>query len=726
MEGAEPEAPPEAAAPEDQEIVKELGNDVYSLTGVDDAVSKPEAAPSNDNDDEAKPASEHGEPEKEEAGSDAGEKAEGGEEEKKSGSSSNKEKSASEHDGNESEGKKEKSGSSDHEEKAKSESDKEKEKSESDKEKEKSESDKEKSESEKEKEKSESEKEKEKSESEKEKEKSGSEKEKSESEKEKEKSESEKEKEKSGSEKEEQKEESGAAREEEEVRERKAEEEEKKESGSEKAASGDEKPGNEEEDKKEKSGAASDSEKEKSHESEKKSSSDHEKKSDNGEEQPEHKSGSAKASSSSSSSSDDEGSAKKEEEAPAPTSDVAHSDDDDAQTKPLDEWNNEKAEDEKPEEDAPQEEEQPPPKPVTTASKGRREPVKGMTVKDDYKPPTIKSPRSIPGEIAIAQLPPLATDPDKDAESERMLKKFRDRGIVPAESDLRAQLQQYIQRQKVNSLCKNKFTEAAKYQELARKLTQAIEQAGSKDMAKQRLEVLQQKLSIAREKVVAFEVETKRLLKEEAEKQKQKKYALEEQQDEELGAFEDKWNDQEFLAKFAKPSGKLLALKKTERSLILAKDFEKAEGYKTQVEELEKEESENAQVRAKTEMKQQYQRLLQKHENERTALAASSQKAIELLQHDRETQLTTLTAVQTKIQNQIDEMKSSRAAPLPPLKPIRSRSATQELFPQEVMTPRTAQRLALYKARMTQPKVIVRPLGSISRRGRRRNNKPGG
>lgn len=647
MEGAEPELPPEQTSQGDDQIAPELGNEVYSLTGVDDALSKPEAAPQPESDrkeEEEETKEPHSDHENDSPHAEEEAQAEPPETEEDHPEPESKQ-SASDHEPNHEEEEQHKSSSS---------SDKEKKSSDS-------------------------------SDAEHDTKKSASA------------SDEEKEKEHSN---EEEKNDSQHS-------EHETEEEAKQEE-----------PEHEEEEKNDSEHSQKDSEEdvkqeEPAHEEEERH-----------EEADEPKSKSSSSSSSSSSEAEPEGDSKAEaepehDEEPAPVADseLTQSEAEEEETKLLEE---------RPEpEEEPQEEELPkevPSKPATSNAKSRgNRPVKGMTVKDDYKAPTLKSPRSIPGEVSVTNLPPLVTDPEKDAESERLLKKFRDRGIAPTESDLRSQLTQYIQRQKVNALCKNRFTEAAKLQELARKLTLAIEQAGSKDVKKEKLDVLEQKLAIARERVTAHEAETRKLMREEAAKQKQRMRALEDQQDTELGDFEDKWNDPEFLAKFAKPSANLLALKKVERALILAKDFEKADGYKVRVEELEKEESNNAQNRARMEMKQQYQRLLQRHETERNALSESSKKAMEMLQHDRETQLATLNAVQSKIQTQIDDMKNSRAQPLPPLKPGRSRSATQELFPQEVMTPRTAQRLALYKARMTQPKVVVRPLGVISRRGRRRN-----
>jgi predicted PolB exonuclease-like 3'-5' exonuclease len=91
---------------------------------------------------------------------------------------------------------------------------------------------------------------------------------------------------------------------------------------------------------------------------------------------------------------------------------------------------------------------------------------------------------------------------------------------------------------------------------------------------------------------------------------------LELKQGEELDSFEDKWNDAEFLKKYARPSAQLIQMKVTERSLILLKMFDEAAALQKQIREMEKRESDMAQRLAECDMENERRGIIGKHKRQ--------------------------------------------------------------------------------------------------------------
>jgi hypothetical protein len=295
-----------------------------------------------------------------------------------------------------------------------------------------------------------------------------------------------------------------------------------------------------------------------------------------------------------------------------------------------------------------------------------------------------------------------------------MLRQFVERNIIP-EPEYRTQVIQYIQRQKVNAICASRFAQAGELQQISQRLVQAIAAVNSEGHVGVRVYSLEDKLAETVERIKEFHKETLRIVKEESRRWEDKKYEIDKKHAQELALFEDKWNDEEWLRQFAKPSSHLLAVKKIERSLVLSKDFERAEAAKRQVMRLEKEESSMAQKRAESEMKRQQQRLLEKHAADGRVFVDMAEKAIVAIESERLLLLEGLLARQIKLQSELEVAKDMKTV-LPPLK-VGQGPADQ------VMTPRTAQRYAAYKTVVGRPKVTVRPLGLVNRKIVRRRKR---
>jgi hypothetical protein len=230
------------------------------------------------------------------------------------------------------------------------------------------------------------------------------------------------------------------------------------------------------------------------------------------------------------------------------------------------------------------------------------------------------------------------------------------------------------------------------------------------------VDALEVRLADAVERVDAFNRETERLIAEEMLRHDEKRAGLARAHEHDLVEFEDRWNDEEFLLRFAKPSTHLLQIKAVERSLILQKDLERAEAYRVQVAQLEKAESAAAQERAEAEMRRQRAALLVRHDAEKMALKELCERGMRIIVTQREHALEPLVARMTTLKAEVDAAKHIRFETLPPLTQVKAANPTEEA----TMTPRTVQRYSAFKTNVKHPKIVVKPLGNIIRKKRQK------
>jgi hypothetical protein len=336
-------------------------------------------------------------------------------------------------------------------------------------------------------------------------------------------------------------------------------------------------------------------------------------------------------------------------------------------------------------------------------------PEAGMNV-DDQVPRGRVRPRP-ESAVSLSRLPPLGTTAEQDADSQNLYNQYLKHGRLPP-PDTRAQLIQHIQRLKVNALVAQRFDDAHTYQSVLTELQDRTKAQDIRERNSQRLDVLDTQLNDAQAQIAALQKETTRVLKEHTEKQRERRQELLARQEKEFAEFSDHWNDPEHLRKFAKPSSQLLMVKKTERSMILAKVFDQADVFRRRVRELEKQESELAQKRAYMEMAKQREKLIAKHELELTHFDQHCAKLCEQIRQEQEVKKAAIEARQAKLSSEVEAWRMNPPTALPLM--------AAAILPKAVMTPRTAQRYAAFKKVAKPPVVKIQPLGNVKPPKRRR------
>jgi hypothetical protein len=323
----------------------------------------------------------------------------------------------------------------------------------------------------------------------------------------------------------------------------------------------------------------------------------------------------------------------------------------------------------------------------------------GMTVHDDITTPKNCCVHS------VSHLPPLVTSDEKDAISECLLSRFVESRAIPS-VDRRLQLIQYLQRQKVNALCSNNILEARRLHNILQEFQRVLLRVRAQDFHEQRLDALEKKQRDTANSLAQFREETDLMIQDEQQRQAERHMQLSTEHDLLRQDFDSRWNRGNYLLRFAKPSPYLLQINKIEWSLVLSKDLEQAELYRVMVTQLEKAESEAAQRRAQTEMRGQQERMIARQEAEVRALEELGVKNMELLKSQREQQERALVVRLHTVESELEVVRATRPLSLPPM---RSSWKVEE----SSMTPRTLQRYAAFKTNVKQPRVIVRPLGTI-------------
>ena len=329
-------------------------------------------------------------------------------------------------------------------------------------------------------------------------------------------------------------------------------------------------------------------------------------------------------------------------------------------------------------------------------------PLTGITVKDDILDPADLVPNAAK-RVEIDDLPLLTTPPNVERMCLDLIEQFQKTKKLPNLNKV-TELLQYLQRQKVNCLQQSKYKEAHNYDVLYEEITTYVEKIEITGTNEKKIKTMESKIKDVEEELTRAQEEVEYEVQQQTKAKEAKIKKLEEQQQVELEQFEEKWNDENFLRKFEKPSNKLLQLITIERSLVQSGKYEDAESIRTQIEELEIAESEAAQERARNEMTLQQSKILTKHEREKEQVEVSCDLFIERSRMLKQNEADLIAERLTRMQKNLDVFKMNLKK-LPPLKSQKKQDT--------VLTPRTQKRMSLCKQAVRSPHISVKPLGKI-------------
>lgn len=334
-------------------------------------------------------------------------------------------------------------------------------------------------------------------------------------------------------------------------------------------------------------------------------------------------------------------------------------------------------------------------------------------------PPTAKkqkisSPRKENYSLSPVALGALKQDVETDPEMEIRIERIQKKKEFPAFPD-QAPLLHYIHRQKVNAIVEGDYDKAEDLEETARKISNVMHCSNDSSFFDQRLKAAEERLEAAKNELYIMNKKWNERMVQEEELFKKSVYLLDDQQENELKQFETKWNSEEWLRKYSKPSAKLLQYRSIERSMAIAKMYSEAKTIRSRASIVENSESHEQQRRANLDMSIERKKLMEKHEQELNTKKDHYEKHLGILQRQRDQETNPIINKLNSIQQEINKIKRAQENPIH----VQKVSAVDL---DECPTPRTSYRLASYKISSRQsPKLRIKPLGTVSdvaRKGR--------
>jgi hypothetical protein len=190
----------------------------------------------------------------------------------------------------------------------------------------------------------------------------------------------------------------------------------------------------------------------------------------------------------------------------------------------------------------------------------------------------------------------------------------------------------------------------------------------------------------------------------------QRKAELEAVHRTQLQAFEERWNSEDYLRKYTKPSATLLNLKAMEKSMVIARMFDQAKSLRRTAISTEKVETFDRQSAAIHEMMLDKARLLERHEREMQTMKTKCQQLFDIQKRQVEQDERPLINQVARFEKMLEDEKNGAAVD-PPLMPWSVVTTPRKST--ELSSARTAYKFSAYKTSAQNPKLKIQPLGAV-------------
>jgi hypothetical protein len=158
---------------------------------------------------------------------------------------------------------------------------------------------------------------------------------------------------------------------------------------------------------------------------------------------------------------------------------------------------------------------------------------------------------------------------------------------------------------------------------------------------------------------------------------------LEIQQDE-RDQFERDCTSEEFLMKFSKPSTELLQLRRIQKGLAFAHEFEEAKLVKAQGDRIQHDETLAAQARATEHIRLAYAQLLERQKQQLFCTAENGERKVRAFEERVAREDDAYANLARQLRSRLQETKSKKGSALPPLLPSGSKTVASEPTKQQM------------------------------------------
>lgn len=313
----------------------------------------------------------------------------------------------------------------------------------------------------------------------------------------------------------------------------------------------------------------------------------------------------------------------------------------------------------------------------------------------------------------ISRLPLERLSNISSAASEEAVQEFSQTGRIPKSPHSQRRVASRICKEREAAIANQDYTKAAEYDDLSRKMTEAVDKQKTEQYRHEQLDILQEKLESARNDHKMFLQDWDDKIKDAEQIMKDRILELGERQQQELDDFEALWNNEDFLRRFSKPSPYLLQLKAQERSMVMTKLFDRAKEYKRMAKAVEKNDTEQAQKRAMIEMNFQKKTLIEKQDKELEVLQKKVTQQLDVLKRQKDVEEVPYIARVKKLEHLYETMKNQGPTANKNQILIQTGYNTKTAQERELPSVRATQRILLSRKEGMAPKLTIKPLGKV-------------
>ena len=258
-----------------------------------------------------------------------------------------------------------------------------------------------------------------------------------------------------------------------------------------------------------------------------------------------------------------------------------------------------------------------------------------------------------------------------DEQLEDVVNQFKKNKTVPPFL-MRNAVLDYLRRQGVQHIIAEEYDAARKIDLLVDELIQAANKDAGGFKNEEETKNLETRFEKAQHrKTSSSQMYEERLAQLQAQEQ-QKIDKLLEYQEFERKQFEEDCQKPEFLQKFSKPSPQLLQVRKRQKTLALAHEFDQAKAMKSEGERLQREETLKGQERAMERIRALYEQLLTKQQRQLWCAQTNAERKLQVLKDEMTKEKEVHNYVTRRLESQLKETRSRK----PTLPPLRSSGTT--------------------------------------------------
>ena len=295
------------------------------------------------------------------------------------------------------------------------------------------------------------------------------------------------------------------------------------------------------------------------------------------------------------------------------------------------------------------------------------------------------------------------------ARSQQAIHNFLTHGIVPAALQ-RQKVAQYIKKQQVDSMLNGDYHEAAHYFRICNKFVDACKVTRDTSNDDERKQAMKEEIYQLEYKIDDINTAIDAKLEAVRQEGETMRTNADQKHEDDVRNFIEKWENEDALISFSKPSFTLQELRRKEKQAILGKNYEAASRLKNEADELEQQETAKAQKLAQQTLEKERTVIEEKYNRQLESINKTITYKTNKLETKRHQQIHPIKCRIKKIQHDIDNFNF--APPKESHFDIESKNLNQ---PTILLSPRTRRKLNQFKKTPQYRKLPMQSISCMSR-----------